>query len=506
MREILVENIVRSHPGVHQVVALRDDGGGIAVFVVPEDSYFDNQSGRQAADHLTLNRWRKVYDLSQLTKEAAGAQVGFNTAGWDSSYTRRPIPDPDIREWVEATVASILELNPRRIYEIGCGTGLLLTKIAPGLERYLGADFSSGVLARLQAQLLALPALGEQVELSHRQADDFSGLGADSFDTVVLNSVAQYFPSLAYMTNVLEHAVELVKPGGHIYIGDVRSLPLLPAFATSVELFQAADSMPAADLTARIRNRLEKDKELVISPAYFLYQQSRLAKISRVEIRLQRGRSDNEMTRYRFSAVLHIAHEQKSVSHVEFHDWEPVRWSIDNMRKAVEQGLNQIVGIRGIKNARVEQDLAVMEMLNEDSTSNTAGTIRRQLATRQTEGNFPEDIFDLEVIRPDIEVKLSWAAAGTDGSFDAVFIPRHLQDASNAIAVDWPRPAAQTFMRLSNTSSLEKIRRDFINRVESYTKENLPANMSLARIDLVDSLARDSRGEIDEAALLAFRA
>jgi len=49
----------------------------------------------------------------------------------------------------------------------------------------------------------------------------------------------QYFPSLDYLLRVLEGAVRAVAPGGFIFIGDVRSLPLLSAFHASVQLYQA---------------------------------------------------------------------------------------------------------------------------------------------------------------------------------------------------------------------------------------------------------------------------
>ena len=80
---------------------------------------------------------------------------------------------------------------------------------------------------------------------------------------------------------MLEGALRIVKPGGHIYVGDVRSLPLLQVFATSVELFQAADELSAGDLRDRIHRRIERDQELVLSPAYFLSLRNRFPKVSR---------------------------------------------------------------------------------------------------------------------------------------------------------------------------------------------------------------------------------
>ena len=62
----------------------------------------------------------------------------------------------------------------------------------------------------------------------------------NSFDMLVLSSVVQFFPNVDYLSKVLENAINIARPGGHVYVGDVRSLPLFRLFASSVELFQSA--------------------------------------------------------------------------------------------------------------------------------------------------------------------------------------------------------------------------------------------------------------------------
>ena len=86
----------------------------------------------------------------------------------------------------------------------------------------------------------------------------------------MINSAAQYFPNVSYLTKVLEGAVNVLKPGGHIFVGDIRSLPLLTTFASSVELFQATVEISIGELRDRIRRRFQHDQQLVLSPAYFL--------------------------------------------------------------------------------------------------------------------------------------------------------------------------------------------------------------------------------------------
>ncbi|MBC3840995.1 class I SAM-dependent methyltransferase [Streptacidiphilus sp. 4-A2] len=118
-----------------------------------------------------------------------------------------------MEQWRSGTVDRVLTLKPRRVLEIGVGTGLLLSRIAPACEEYWGTDLSPAVVARLQGQLAEHPGLAGRVRLSVQPADDFGGLPEGRFDLVLINSVAQYFPSADYLTGVLRQAMAVLAPG-----------------------------------------------------------------------------------------------------------------------------------------------------------------------------------------------------------------------------------------------------------------------------------------------------
>jgi len=489
-REILVEDCLRRHPGVCGTAAVRGAGNVVQAYVVANDAWLRDVLGRSTQESIAMGKWQKTHDLIQRSKEAAAAPVGFNTIGWNSSYTRQPIPDEEIREWIDLTVASILELPPQQVYEIGCGTGLLLTRIAPLCERYVGTDFAPTVLARLEEQLRALPALTGRVEVMERVADNFTGIEDGSFDTVVLNSVVQYFPSLAYLTGVLESAVRTVQTGGHVFIGDVRNFDLSRVFASSVEFFHAADETTVEDLRNRMRSRVERERELLVSPAYFVDLASRLPKISRVEVRPMRGRAGNEMMRYRYQAILHIGHEAEARSSCEFRDWATHKWGIDDIRSILQQSGNRTVGFHGIQNRRIESDLATLALMHGRSANETLGNLRRELATRESEGIHPEDLIELGAQKGDRAVLLSWAASREDGSYDAVFLPQHSKAAA-CPALEWPQPAPHEFVRFANSPGQENVRRELITQLESHCREILPPELVPDRIELVDRISRD---------------
>ena len=501
---IVIENVLRRHPGVREAGVVHDGRGGLTALVVPADPYLDDVLGRATASSSAISKWRKACDLSQLTKEAASAPAGFNTMGWDSSYTRQPIPLEEMCEWLETTVADILQLAPKTAYEIGCGSGMLAMRIAPLCYRYVAADFSRVVLDRVRDQLQTVSTFAKSVELLERSADNFDGLSENSFNTVVLNSVVQYFPNLAYLTKVLQNAVNIVKPGGNVFVGDIRSLPLLPTFASSVELFQAADGVSVRELRDRIERRIQHDRELVISPTYFLSLKHRLPKISRVEIQLRRGRADNEMTRYRYNAILYVGQGTEAVNNVAFEDWNERELTLDEVRSELQQDPNEPIGFTCIRNARIEKDLAALATLTDADATSTALELRRE-SEHVIRGIHPQDFFNLGADDSGFRVFLSWAACRPDGSYDAVLVPTRAVDGKPSPAINWPEPQPSQFVHFANAPGQNKFRSELVERLLVHCKENLPEEMIPRDIVLVDTVVRTPEGNVDPGALLAAR-
>ena len=265
-----------------------------------------------------------VHDDEVFNQAAPLADPTFNISGWNSSYTGEPIAAEEMREWVDDAVERILSLEPKRALEIGCGTGLILFSLAPHCESYMGTDFSPAALSYVRQQLATRGGIDGKVVLLERRADDFRDIEPNSFDTVILNSVVQYFPSVIYLLRVLEDAVRATRSGGFVFVGDVRSLPLLEAFHTSVELAKADASLPLEELRQRIRKRVADEEELILDPAFFAALKEHLPRVSHIEILPKRARLQNEMTRFRYQVIIHVGEQTAPAAPFAWLDYQHV--------------------------------------------------------------------------------------------------------------------------------------------------------------------------------------
>ena len=351
---------------------------GCRAFVVPAIHTWTMSWARGVPRRPSSGKWRKACDLTQLQKESASAPTGFNTMGWNSSYTRQPIPARGDAEWLKPRSTDILSLAPKALYEIGCGSGMLTMWVAPLCDRYVATDFSPVVLELgLNDQLQMLLTWRKRVEC-------WSGARTISRASIRIPSIrgAQFrgavFSQSSYLTKVLQNAVNIVKPGGHVFVGDIRSLPLLTAFASSVELFQAADGLSAGQLRDRIERRIRNGAGTRFVSRIFPFVASWLRKISQVEIQLRRGRADNEMTRYRYNAILYVGQRTEAANKVAFEDWTEREVAPDEIHSELLRHPNEPIGFKWIRNARIEKDLAALEILRDADATSTALELRRE--------------------------------------------------------------------------------------------------------------------------------
>ena len=411
-----IESALEQHEEVREAVVIASndvaDETRLVAYIVANQNFAPkngehngtNDSADLSAEQVA--QWEMVFN-ENYSQPGNQSDPTFNITGWNNSYTGQPIAEEEMREWLDQTIERILSLQPRNVLEIGCGTGLLLLHLAPSCSRYVGTDFSSIALDYLQQTLSLRNEALPQLELRRQEADDFDGLEPNSFDLVILNSVVQYFPSIDYLLRVLEGAVNMVRPGGSIFIGDVRSLPLLEAFHLSVQLYQAPASLPVSQLEERVKRHMAQEEELIIEPAFFAALKEHLPQICDVHALDKHGRYQNEMTQFRYDVILRVG-----VSHA-----------------ATQRHNEELTFRRAVAPPRelVSQSLKALELLAGDQRPETTGELRELM--QQTDGIDSEDVFS--ITNENHKPWTSYANNPLEGRFARRLVPRlrsYLQD------------------------------------------------------------------------------
>ncbi len=395
-----IEATLTSHSAVREAVAmLREDSLGepsLTAYLVPTNADTTTQ-------HEYVEQWQSLYEETYKEVSASAKEdLSFNIQGWNSSYTGGPIPAEEMAEWVENTVAELQALSATNILEIGCGTGLLLARLAPHCDQYWGLDYSHQVIAQVQrlTQTMGL----ENVTLQQRVADDFTGIPTHTFDLVIINSVVQYFPSLDYLQRVIEGALQALKPGGTLYLGDIRNFTLLEAYHASVQLYRATEDLTRAELVALVQQYMRDEEELLIAPAFFYTLPHRFPQIQGVEVRLKRGHSQNELTRFRYQVLLHLndTHATPGVQSValpgqaDSFDWQQEGWHLPKLRSYLSQSTelgSKPLLLHNVPNARIQREIRTLAWLAESHPQQVVEW-RQQLATRSG-GIDPETLWAL---------------------------------------------------------------------------------------------------------------
>jgi len=504
-----IEAALEQHPAVQQsVVVVREDEPGdkrlVGYVVANPDTACERISAELKG--AQVEEWEMVWD-DTYNQSPEPVDSMFNIAGWNSSYTGEPIPAEEMREWLDETLDDIRRLDPIRVLEIGCGTGMILFGLAGRCAEYWATDFSRGALAYIERQMERAGLEKSRIQLLHRNADNFEGINNEKFDCVILNSVVQYFPDVEYLLRVLEGAVSVVKEGGCVFLGDVRSLALLEVFRTAVELYKAAETLPSEQLKQRIQSQIGRENELAVDPGFFFALQRRLPKIRHVEIKPKGTRACNELTQFRYQVILHVGVGPELVEVAQWLDGEQEKRTLEELRQLLQAEQPDKVGVRGMANRQLWREVLLVNQLQNSEATRRVGELLEELRRRPADGVAPWELYELGKELA-YNVEISWARHGAEGRFDAVFwrapAKSQLALSGKVRAKFWDdKVPDRPWREYANNPLHNKLTLQLVPQLRSYLLGKLPDYMVPQSFVVMEKLPLTPHGKLDRKGLPA---
>ncbi|WP_394829193.1 amino acid adenylation domain-containing protein [Pendulispora albinea] len=516
-----IESALRRQPNVKDAVVTAIEDAGrkrLVAYVVPAAGAVT--SGVRL-EHLQT--WETVYDDTYSPPDAdRSSRLEDDFSGWNSSYTGRQLPEEAMHEWVDTTVARIQSLAPSRVLELGCGTGLFLLRLAPGCEVYHATDISKVAVETLRREVRARGLA--HVELTQAEASELEG-APGSYDVVVLNSVVQYFSSIEYLVAVLERAWRVLRPGGAIFLGDVRSLPLLELFHTSVELAKAPATRSSAQLRRRIRHAMAHENELVLHPAFWRTVERHVPGLVCERILSKRGRHHTELNQFRYDVVLRreptaSTRGPRRTSSATLDEREGSMLArgepnVEDIRYGLEAERPPRLQLQRVADARLTRDVRALELLATAEETTTAGDLRKMLDEGDAGAALdPEFLFALG---DDLGYEVDLVARDdAPGYFDARFHARSVDGAGSP-----ERAAAEIRVadgpearHLSNEHDVptgdyatqplrQRLAAALVPTWKKGIKQTLPDFMIPSAFVLLDAIPISAHGKVERSALPA---
>ncbi|MEO3842409.1 amino acid adenylation domain-containing protein [Streptomyces sp. B22F1] len=449
-----VESVLSRHPEAASVavVATQPAGGGAELVAYVA---LAARTGDGDGERAHVDRWRDVWEgaysprtdgpagtddttgtdaengdpAAEQSPAGSGTEDTSDFAGWLSSYTKRPIPVHEMREWLGHTVDRIRRIGGAdrpggaRIVDVGVGVGLYLRRLAPGAGSYLGLDLSPSALAAAAASVARDGALPGHVTLRQAEATLLAELPDADADLVLFNSVVQYFPGPDYLRRVLTEAVRVAGPEGAVFVGDVRDLALLPAFHADTQLRLAPPLAPAREVAAASARALAEERELCLTPGFF--EDFAAAAGLGLRIELKRGRHANELTRFRWDVTLYGPRRAPDDTDGKRLPWTDLPGPCALAELLAGTAANRALTVTGLPDERLVRPLAALSLLRRgQAPDQTAWGLERALwEASADQGVAPEDLAEL-ADRHGRTVRLLPSRPGGTGEFDVVFEPR----------------------------------------------------------------------------------
>ncbi|KAL1799672.1 hypothetical protein ACET3X_000014 [Alternaria dauci] len=518
-----IEAVLRGHNLVRDAVLVADQRQDkqqrlFGYITLKEES--DMTSGQNSDDNQIqhVNAWEQRFD-TETYAPIDGIQsgtVGQDFIGWTSMYDGTDIDKTEMKEWLDETIKSIHDKVGGRlgnVLEIGSGSGMILFNLGDSLKHYTGFEPSRRAVDFITGTARSIPSLANKVEMYKATAADISKVERPlQADLVVLNSVVQYFPSQGYLFNVVRDLLE-VNGVKTLFFGDIRSHALRREFYASRALFMAGEKASQEDLRRLVEDMEQIEQELLVDPGFFTSLTHRLPDlVQHVEIQPKRMRATNELSSYRYTAVVYSRSWNppcgglQTIPDDEWIDFQEENLNRDSLQQRIKDvASTRPLAISNIPNSKTLFGKCLLGSLDDEKARKPVHMDWTSLVDQQTEGVPSLSAVDLDDMAKaaGCQVKISWNRKYSQhGGLDAIFYPRQINGGSDqaGLMFSFPTDHAERRRRtLSNKPMRQQLVKDVQQQLDELVKSQLPSYMVPQSIQVLDQLPINQNGVSQES-------
>lgn len=514
-----VEAAILSHPCVRNV----------AVVLRVEEKQEPETIGFVVADHdntaqleETSNQvegWQAFFESTTYTEleTVSALEIGKDFKGWTSMYDGSEIDKAEMQEWLDDTIHTLVDGQALgHVLEIGTGSGMILFNLGSSLQSYVGLEPSKSAAAFANNAIKSTTGLAGKAEVFVGTATDTDQLKDLHPDLIVFNSVVQYFPTAEYLAQAVNTLVHLGS-AKRVFFGDVRSQATNRHFLASRAMHVLGNKATKEDVCKKMGELEEREEEFLVEPVFFTTLASQFPDLVRhVEIIPKNMQATNELSAYRYAAVVHLRNAdetERPVYSVGMDDW--VDFQASHMHKdALREYLRladktMVVAISNIPYGKTIFERQIVESLDDDSEDALHGTLdgAAWIAAIRSEaqGRSSLSVPDLVLLAEGTGFRVEVSAArqwSQSGALDAVFHRYPASEPTVRTLFAFPTDnAARVSAPLTNQPLQRLQKRRVAVQAREWLQDRIPSYMIPSYIIALDKMPLNASGKVDRKEL-----
>ncbi|GAB1208359.1 hypothetical protein APSETT445_007107 [Aspergillus pseudonomiae] len=516
-----VEHALLAYESVDDAVTVVRDAEGqepeLVSFITISDGqgFSEWETVDSNSEQGQVETWREHFDVTAYAgiDNIDPSKLGRDFVGWTSMYDGSEIDRNEMEEWLDDTMTAILDGGePRNVLEVGTGSGMILFNLPESLQSYVGLELAEQAATFANKAAQSVPSLRGKVEVRVGTVTDVSRTDRlNSPDLVVVNSTAQYFPTPEYLLKAIEDLLRLDSVE-RLFFGDVRSYALYREFQVTQALHITSTATPGA-----IRQKMtaieRAEEELLIDPAFFTALETRLPDlVDHVEILPKRMRATNELSCYRYAAVIYRKHQKErsqpiyQVDEGQWIDFVSHQLDRQSLLQLLESlPITAVAAVSNIPYSKTIFERCVLESLDSAADEKLDGNdwVRScHEAARSTSSLSVVDLHEVAHLA-NFSVEVSWARqASQSGGLDAVFHRYTPRIAGARVLFRFPTDHhGRAFHSLTNRPLQQRLKQRVEEQLRNKLKVKLPSYMVPSVIRVLDKMPINDNGKVDRRAL-----